>query len=249
MCSWEQFQTEVTSALVHLLSHFSSSSSPHKHNREIGSSGSDCVTCVRVFSQYKNNTYFYEFSRAAGSQHQLRQSNSTACCSNRLWIIKKTGKGACDSVCTLEDCPLGIPVPVWGYYPTTHPSTFSVLCPLGPWGPARLQQRQPFQHKLLPPAHTHTHTRTHTSLCLPLFHQHSPTIAYPPVPRETHEYGGGCPRSTWYTHTHTHSLSPFTHLFIYGYLDWRLQALPSSTLTPLLPDAPWMTACVNVVPN
>ncbi len=42
------------------------------------------------------------------------------------------------------------------------------------------------------------------------------------------------------------SLSPFTHLFIYGYLDWKLQALPSSALTLLSSDALWMTACVNV---
>ena len=51
-----------------------------------------------------------------------------------------------------------------------------------------------------------------------------------------------------HTHTHTHpiSLSPFTHLFIYGYLDWKLQALPSSALTLLLSDALWMTACLNV---
>lgn len=42
------------------------------------------------------------------------------------------------------------------------------------------------------------------------------------------------------------TLSPFTHLFIYGYLEWKRQALPSSALTLLFSDALWMTACVNV---
>lgn len=47
-----------------------------------------------------------------------------------------------------------------------------------------------------------------------------------------------------HSHTHKLTLSPFTHLFIYGYLDWRLQALPSSTLAPLLSDALRKTARV-----
>lgn len=122
-----------------------------------------------------------------------------------------------------------------------HISSLHLLSgPPGPWGPARLQQRQPSQHKPLPPA-------SHTSpLCLPLFHSRSPTIAYPLIPRETHEYGGGWPSSTWYTQTRSLPNSPFTHLFMYGYLDWRLQALPSSALTPHLSEALWVTACVNV---
>lgn len=48
--------------------------------------------------------------------------------------------------------------------------------------------------------------------------------------------------------THKLALYPTLLSLIYLYMDtyWRLQALPSSALTPHLSDALWVTVCVNV---
>lgn len=46
--------------------------------------------------------------------------------------------------------------------------------------------------------------------------------------------------------THSFSLLSLIYLYMDGYLDWKLQALPSSALTPLSADAVRMAACVKV---
>lgn len=122
-----------------------------------------------------------------------------------------------------------------GTLPTGHSCTCPRILPLtSPTSPPSTCSLAPQVLGDLPdfdrdnPPNTSPCPQPHT-LCLPLFHSHSSTIAYPLIPRETHEYGGGWPSSTWYTQTRSLPNSPFTHLFIYGYL---LEAAGTPVLRP-----------------
>lgn len=110
---------------------------------------------------HKTNT-FSDFWGLLVVTHQLRHSN---CFLNRF--MELSGKQEKES---LTPCVLWKEARQAFLYlsedPTSHRSTCSVACPLGPWGPARLQQ------KLLLPD-----TLTPFSPALSLFHPHSSTIA------------------------------------------------------------------------